>query len=640
MPGLDPKIVVHKLPIRPECKPVQQKLRRMKPEMLLKIKEEVMKQLDAGFLEVAKYPEWVANIVPVPKKDGKVRMCVDYRDLNQASPKDNFPLPHIDTLVDNTARYSMFSFMDGFSGYNQIKMAHEDKEKTTFITVWGTFNYKVMSFGLKNAGATYQRAMVTLFHDMMHKEIEVYVDDMIAKAQTAEEHIANLQKLFERLRKYKLRLNSAKCTFGATSGKLLGFVVSEKGIEVDPDKIKAFQKLPPPKTTKEVRGFLGRLNYIARFISQLTAKCDPIFKLLKKRDPGEWDEECQVAFEKIKEYLTNPPVLVPPVPERPLILYLTVLENSMGCVLGQQDENGKKEHAVYYLSKKFTEYEAKYSPLEKMCCALAWATHRLRQYMLYHTTLLVAKLDPIRYIFEKPGLSGRIALWQVLLSEYDIQYVSQKAIKGSAVAEFLAERASDDFEPMEFDFPDEDLMAVFHVGEEPDDSETWTMYFDRASNAINHGIGAVLTSPDGNHFPATARLDFRCTNNMAEYEACVLGIQMAIERKIENLKVYGDSALVSYQLKEEWETGDSKLVFYHDYIKDLVKNFKEISFHHLSREENQVADALTTLTSMFKVDPETEIPSIKIELRSEPVHCMNVEEEEMANLGILMLYSS
>jgi len=498
----------------------------MKPEMLLKIKEEVMKQFDAGFLEVAKYPEWVAKIVPVPKKDGKVRMCVDYRDLNQASPKDNFPLPHIDTLVDNTARYSMFSFMDRFSGYNQIKMAPEDKQKTTFITVWGTFNYNVMSFGLKNAGATYQRATVTLFHDMMHKEIEVYVDDMIAKARTVDEHITNLRKLFKRLRKYKLRLNPAKCTFGATSGKLLGFVVSEKGIEIDPDKIKAIQNLPSPKTQKEVRDFLGRLNYIARFISQLTAKCDPIFKLLKKRDPGEWDEECQNAFEKIKDYLTNPPVLVPPVPERPLILYLTVFENSMGCVLGQQDENGKKEHAVYYLSKKFTEYEAKYSPLEKMCCALAWATHRLRQYMLYHTTLLIAKLDPIRYIFKKPGLSGRIALWQVLLSEYNIQYVSQKAIKGSVVAEFLAERVDDDYEPMEFNFPDEDLMAIFQVGEESKDNETWTMCFDGASNAIGHGIGAVLTSPEGNHFPATARLDFRCTNNMAEYEACEMNLAM------------------------------------------------------------------------------------------------------------------
>ncbi|WJX78222.1 hypothetical protein P8452_61468 [Trifolium repens] len=134
MSGLDTSIVEHKLPLKPECAPVKQKLRRTRPDMALKIQEEVKKQFDAGFLAVAKYPEWVANIVPVPKKDGKVRMCVDYRDLNRASPKDDFPLPHIDVLVDNTARFPVFSFMDGFSGYNQIKMAPEDMEKTTFIT--------------------------------------------------------------------------------------------------------------------------------------------------------------------------------------------------------------------------------------------------------------------------------------------------------------------------------------------------------------------------------------------------------------------------------------------------------------------------------------------------------------------------
>ena len=150
--------------------------------MLLKIKEEVKKQLDAKFLEVSKYSQWVANIVPVPKKDGKVQMCVDYRDLNRTSPKDNFSLPHIDTLVDNTAKHSLFSFMDGFSNYNQIRMAPEDMKKTIFLTMWETFYYKVMPFGLKNVGEAYQRAMVMLFHDMMHKEIKVYVDDMIAKS--------------------------------------------------------------------------------------------------------------------------------------------------------------------------------------------------------------------------------------------------------------------------------------------------------------------------------------------------------------------------------------------------------------------------------------------------------------------------
>ena len=148
MSGLDSDIVQHRLPLNPRCSLVKQKLRRMKPKMSLKIKEEVKKQFDAGFLAVARYPESVANIVPVPKKDGKVRMCVDYRDLNRASPKDNFPLPHIDVLMDNTASFILFSFMDGFSDYNQIEMSPEDMEKMTFITLWGTFCYKVMSFGL------------------------------------------------------------------------------------------------------------------------------------------------------------------------------------------------------------------------------------------------------------------------------------------------------------------------------------------------------------------------------------------------------------------------------------------------------------------------------------------------------------
>ena len=133
-------------------------------------------------------------------------MCVDYRDLNRASPKDNFPLPHIDILVDNMAKHSLFSFMDGFLGYNQIRMAPKDMEKTTFLTMWRTFCYKVIPFGLKNVRATYQRAMVTLFHDMMHKEIEVYVDDMIAKSQGEDEHVVNLRKLFKRLRKFQLEL--------------------------------------------------------------------------------------------------------------------------------------------------------------------------------------------------------------------------------------------------------------------------------------------------------------------------------------------------------------------------------------------------------------------------------------------------
>ena len=240
----------------------------------------------------------------------------------------------------------------------------------------------------------------------MHKEIEVYMDDMISKSREGENHVQILKKLFERLRKYKLRLNPAKCSFGVKSGKLLGFVVSDKGIEVDLDKVKAIQCMPPPKTERDVKGFLRRLNYIAQFISQLTTTCDPIFRLLRKKNPGIWNEECEEAFEKIKQYLLNPPLHVPPIPEKLLILYLTVTETTMVNVLGQHDKTGRKEKTIYYQSKKFTKCESRYTVIEKLCCALTWAEKRLRRYMLYHTMWLISKLNPLRYICEKPYLSS------------------------------------------------------------------------------------------------------------------------------------------------------------------------------------------------------------------------------------------
>ena len=261
--------------------------------------------------------------------------------------------------------------MDRFSGYNQIRMAPDDMEKTIFVIIWGTFCYKVMPFDLKNVRATYQRAMVTLFHDMMHKEIEVYIDDMIVKSQKGKSHSVNLKKLFDRLRKYQLKLNLSKWTFEVTSEKLLGFIVSGHGIEVDLAKIKAIQDMLMPRTQKEVRGFMGWLNYIFRFISHLTDKCDPIFKLLKKHDSGEWNEDCQKAFNQVKEYLSSQPILVPSALERSLILYLAIHERFMGCILRQHDETEKKKWAIQYLNKKFTNYETRYPLVEKICCTLA-----------------------------------------------------------------------------------------------------------------------------------------------------------------------------------------------------------------------------------------------------------------------------
>jgi hypothetical protein len=198
MPGIDPKLVVHSLNVEPGTRPVVQPMRTFHPEVEAQITQEVKKLLSAGFIKPIQHLRWLSNIVPVKKKNGQIRCCVDFRNLNKACPKDEFPLPNKDLLIDSAAGHAMFSFMDGFSGYNQIFMSPRDAEKTAFRTVIGNFYYTVMPFGLKNAGATYQRTMTAMFHDMMHREIEDYVDDIVVKSKTRRDHFGILKKVFER----------------------------------------------------------------------------------------------------------------------------------------------------------------------------------------------------------------------------------------------------------------------------------------------------------------------------------------------------------------------------------------------------------------------------------------------------------
>jgi ribonuclease HI len=408
----------------------------------------------------------------------------------------------------------------------------------------------------------------------------------------------------------------------------LGFIVSGRGIEIDPVKVQAIWSMPAPKTEKEIRSFLRRINYIARFIAQLTVTCEPLIKLVRKDVKIKWTEDCQKAFDKIKEYLLNPPILVPPTPGHPLILYLTVQEASMGCMLGKQDETGKKEQAIYYLSKKFTEPETRYLLIEKTCCALAGASKKLRQYMLYYTTWLVSRMDPIKYIFEKPALTGKIARWQVLLSEFNILFVARKAIKGQAIADYLADYSSEQLGLMDSEFPDEDVMAV-----DEGDHCRWKLYFDGAANSVRSGIGAVLVSPKGQQTPIAVKLGFDCTNNMTKYESCIVGLQEALEFSAYELEVFKDSLLIVSQTNGEWQARDPKLIPYQRYISQLVPKFKYVTFTYTARAHNHFADALATLASLIKLTEGDDVRPLRIETRDIPAYyvyveeCMNVEAE-------------
>ena len=207
---------------------------------------------------------------------------MDFTDLNKAYPKDSYPLPRIDQLVDSTTGHKLLSFMDAFSRYNQVRMDETDQEKTSFVTSQGLFCYKVMPFGLKNAGATYQRLVNHMFCPQIGRNVKVYVDNMQVKSQDEEIHLDDLQETFDTLQQYKMKLNPSKCAFGVSPGKFLGFMVSHRGIEANPDKIQAILDMKPPQNVKEVQSLIGQVAALNRFVSKATNKCLPFFKVLKK----------------------------------------------------------------------------------------------------------------------------------------------------------------------------------------------------------------------------------------------------------------------------------------------------------------------------------------------------------------------
>ena len=266
--------------------------------------------------------------------------------------------------------------MDAFSSYNQIQMEEEDQEKTAFITSWGLFCYKAMPFGLKNAEATYQRLVNKMFQDQIGRNVEVYMDDMLIKSKEDADHLKDLKETFQTLRGYNMKLNLSKCAFGVFSGKFLGFMVSQRGIEANPDKIKAILEMTPPKTVKELQSLTGRIAALKRFISRSTDKCLPFFKILRKA--FQWTEECQQAFEELKVYFSSPPLLSPSQIGEELYLYLVVFSTAVSSALICEEERVQK--LVYYTSTALRGVEGRYSNMEKLAFALVIVSRKLRPY--------------------------------------------------------------------------------------------------------------------------------------------------------------------------------------------------------------------------------------------------------------------
>ena len=298
------------------------------------------------------------------------------------------------------------SFLDAFQGYHQIPLALDNQEKKAFITHMGNYHYKVMPFGLKNAGSTYQRMMTKMFEPQLGKNVEVYIDDMVVKSKLVSEHLTNLTSIFEILREHKLRLNASKCSFGVGSGKFLGYMVTHRGIKVNPDQIKVINNFQPPRNPNEVQKLTRMMAALNRFISRWAERCRPFFLLLHKWKEFEWFEECVMAFQELKQYLSHPPIMSSPVVDEVLFAYIVVALYAISLVLIWVDSGIQRP--VYYVSKSLNEAEVRYLPLENAILAMVHATRKFPHYFQAHTMVVLTQL-PLKSVLRSVDYAGRIA---------------------------------------------------------------------------------------------------------------------------------------------------------------------------------------------------------------------------------------
>ncbi|XP_022858502.1 uncharacterized protein LOC111379372 [Olea europaea var. sylvestris] len=437
----------------------------------------------------------------------------------------------------------------------QILVAEEDQEKKSFMADSVIYYYKVMPFGLKNAGATYQRLINKVFANLIERNVEVYTDDMVVKSKQMDQHISDLEEVFDTLRKYRMKLNPAKCAFGVASGKFLGFMITHRGIEANPDKIQALASMESPRNKKEVQRLTGMIAALNRFTSRVSDRCYPFFKVLRGTQGFGWSEDCEKAFQELKQTLASLPILTRPEPGDTLFLYLVVSQKAVSRVLVK--EVNRVQQPIYYVSKVLLDAETRYTLAEQLALALVIVARKFRQYFQSHPIVVLTN-QPLRHILQKSDVSGRLMKWAIKLGEFDIEFKSCPSIKAQALADFIAE-----------------------LTPRP------------------RGLGVIIINPDKHtEIQCTLRFEFEETNNEAEYEAVVIALELDLSLELEFVKVFSDSQLVVGQIEGSFERKDEKMSLYCMKVRDLQRKFKSCEIAKVARKDNGKADALSRLVFM------------------------------------------
>ncbi|GJT97951.1 reverse transcriptase domain-containing protein [Tanacetum coccineum] len=548
-------------------------------------KKEEVKQWTGTKPKEVHYHSWLSNPVMVKKYDGSWRMCVDFKDLNKACPKDGYLLPEIDWKLESLYGFPFKCFLDAYKGYHQIKMAKEDEEKTAFITSQGIFCYSKMPFGLRNVRATYQRLVDKAFYKQIGRNLEVYMDDLVIKSHTEDEIIRDIEETFKTLRDINMKLNLKKCTFGVEEGMFLGYKVNTKIIKVCPNKVDDVLSLLSPKCLKDVQKLNGKLASWNRFLAKSAQKSLLFFKTLKKctkKSDFHWTEEAEFAFKQMKQLIAELPTLTAPEEKEELIIYLSAAKEAVSAVL--MTEREAKQMSIYFVSRALIGLKVNYTSMEKLVLTLVHANKRLKRYFQAYPVIVIMD-QPIKQVLSKPEVAGRLQKWSIELGEYAIHYRPRVSVKGQILADFIVKRPEEDS-------PDNPMEV------EEELPEPCILFTDGSSCADGFGAGLILTNPEGAEFTYALRFRFEATNNEAEYESLIAGLKIAEEMGVKNLQENVDSRLVANQVNGTYIAKEADMIRYLE--KVLIKELKEKSINELEVLAVVEEEGDTWMTSIYK----------------------------------------
>ena len=386
--------------IIPGTAPKSKRAYHMYAEELKELRKKLDELEEKGFIRPSVSP-WAAPILFVKKKDGSMRLCVDYRALNEATIKNKYSLPRIDDLFDQLKGATVFSKIDLRSGYHQLKVKEEDIPKTAFITRYGHHEFMVVPFGLTNAPAVFMNLMNLVLMPYLDKFVVVFIDDILIYSRSIEEHAEHLRIVLQTLREKQLYAKFKKCEFWLEEVSFLGHIISGKGIAVDPAKVDAVLAWKSPTNVTEIRSFLGLAGYYRRFIKGFSQKAAPMTKLLRKGVPFDWNDKCEQSFQELKKRLTTAPVLALPEPGKAFTVYCDASRVGLVCVLMQDGR------ALAYASRKLTPHEQNYPPHDLELAVVVFALKMWRHYLYGNRCELYTDHKSLKYIFTQKELNRR-----------------------------------------------------------------------------------------------------------------------------------------------------------------------------------------------------------------------------------------